>query len=111
MTIVSFKSKYIAVAVAAAILVSLAVGSVMIYENRAQHIVLLDTAAADARERVLGELALRGSDLARHVAARMAEGVALGDRERVRAEGEVLQRDDTLLGLVVRNTAGVEIYS
>src|SRR5688572_11773896 len=110
-TIVSFKSKYIAVAIAAAVLVSLAVGSVMIYENRDQHRALLDIAAADARDRVQHELALRAGDLARHVAGRVAEGVSEGDRERVRAEGDLLQRDETLLALVIRNTAGVELYS
>ena len=59
MTIVSFKSKYIALAVIAAVVVSLAVGSVMIYEDRAQHAALLDTATANSRDRVLGELTLR----------------------------------------------------
>ena len=76
MTIASFKSKYIAVAVVAAIAVSLAVGSVMVYENRSQHAALLDTAAADARNRVLGELTLRAADIARHVSERVADGRA-----------------------------------
>src|SRR5688500_1860453 len=72
--IVSFKSKYIAVAVAAAIVVSLAVGSVMVYENRSQHSALLDTTSADSRARVLGELTLRAGELARHVSERASDG-------------------------------------
>ena len=39
---VSFKSKYITVAIIAALLGSLAVGAVMVYENRSQHVALLD---------------------------------------------------------------------
>jgi diguanylate cyclase (GGDEF)-like protein/PAS domain S-box-containing protein len=110
-SIVSFKSKYITVAVVAAVLVSLAVASVMIYENRAQHAELLDTATADARERVLGELTLRAGDVARHLAERVAEGVQQGERERIRLAAEIFQRDDTLLGIVLRDTAGTELYS
>ena len=110
-TIVSFKSKYIAVAVVAAILVSLAVASVMIFENRAQHAALLETATADARSRVRNELSLRAGDVARHLADRVAEGVLHDDRERIRLEAELQQRDETLLGVVLRNTAGVELYS
>ena len=77
MTIASFKSKYIAVAVGAAIAVSLAVGAVMVYENSSQHAALLDTATVDSRNRVLGELTLRASDLARHVSERAADGLPL----------------------------------
>jgi diguanylate cyclase (GGDEF)-like protein/PAS domain S-box-containing protein len=110
-TIVSFKSKYIAVAVAAAIAVALAVGSVMVYENRAQHAALLDTASADARNRVLGELSLRASELARHVSERVADGVLRNDRDEVMRQVESFTRDDTTLGVVLRGTAGSEIYA
>jgi diguanylate cyclase (GGDEF)-like protein/PAS domain S-box-containing protein len=110
-TTVSFKSKYIAVAVAAAILVSVAVASVMLYENRAQHAALLDTATADSRDRVLGELTLRAGNVARHFADRVSPAVLAGDGERVRAEAGLLQRDETLLGVVLRNTAGDELYA
>ena len=106
-TIVSFKSKYIAVAVAAAIAVSLAVGSVMVYENRSQHAALLDTASADARSRVLGELTLRAGEVARHVVRtrrrRRAAATIATDHER---RSKPSQRDDTLLGVVLRDTAG-----
>ena len=111
MTIFSFKSKYIAVAISAAVLVSLAVASVMIFENRAQHSALLDSASADAHARVERELQLRANDLARHLAGLVSEGVLQGDRELVRAVGERLQRDDTLLGMTVRSIEGVEVYS
>ncbi len=80
MSIVSFKSKYIAVAVAAAIAVSLAVGSVMVYENRSQHAALLETASADTRARVLGELTLRADEVARHVSDRVSDAVLRDDR-------------------------------
>ena len=111
MTIVSFKSKYIAVAVVAAIAVALAVGSVMVYENRAQHAALLDTASADARDRVLGELTLRAGELARHVAERVSDAVLRDDpRIAERREIECFKRDDTVLGVVLRDTAGNEIY-
>jgi diguanylate cyclase (GGDEF)-like protein/PAS domain S-box-containing protein len=109
--IASFKSKYIAVAIVAAIIVSCAVGSVMVYENRAQHSALLDSTTADARERILGELSLRAGDLARHIADRVSEPMLTGDRAQVRAEMEVFQRDDTLLGVVLRDAAGSEIFS
>ena len=49
---VSFKSKYIAVAVTAAIALALAVGFVLVVENRMQHAALLDSTATDARARV-----------------------------------------------------------
>jgi len=110
-TIVSFKSKYIAVAVIGAVVVSLAVGFVLVFENRSQHAALLDTAAADARSRVLGELTLRASELARHVSERVDDGVLRGDRDAVIAQLEVFKRDNTLLGVVVRNTAGRELYA
>jgi diguanylate cyclase (GGDEF)-like protein/PAS domain S-box-containing protein len=110
-SIASFKSKYIAVAVASAIAVSLAVGSVMVYENRAQHAAMLDTASADARNRVLGELTLRAGELGRHIAERVAIGVLRNDRELVSSQVESFTRDDTLLGVVLRDTAGTEIYT
>ena len=111
MTIASFKSKYIAVAVGAAIAVSLAVGAVMVYENSSQHAALLDTATVDSRNRVLGELTLRASDLARHVSERAADGLLRNDRELITREIESFKRDDTLLGVVLRDTAGNEVYS
>jgi diguanylate cyclase (GGDEF)-like protein/PAS domain S-box-containing protein len=110
-TIASFKSKYIAVAVAAAIVVSLAVGSIMVYENRAQHAALLDTAAADSRNRILGELTLRSAELARHISERIAEAVLKGDRDAVTAQIESFKRDNTLLGVVLRDMSGREIYA
>ncbi|MEO8016833.1 MAG: EAL domain-containing protein [Pseudomonadota bacterium] len=109
MAIVSFKSKYIAVAVAAAIAISLALASVMVYENRAQHAALLDTASADARDRVLGELSLRARELARHVAERVADPVAHSDREQIATALETFERDETFLSVSVRDTAGTEI--
>jgi diguanylate cyclase (GGDEF)-like protein/PAS domain S-box-containing protein len=109
--IVSFKSKYIAVAVAAAIAVALALGSVTVYENREQHSALLDTASADARDRVLGELSLRANELARHVAERVADAVSRNDREQIAAQVETFTRDETLLGISLRDTAGTEMYS
>jgi len=42
---VSFKSKYIAFAVAAAVDLSLAVGCVLVMDNLVQHFALLDSAA------------------------------------------------------------------
>jgi diguanylate cyclase (GGDEF)-like protein/PAS domain S-box-containing protein len=110
-SIVSFKSKYIAVAVAAAIAVSLAVGSVMVYETREQHAALLDTASVDARDRVLGELTLRAGEVARHVSDQVSAGVVSNDRELVASEVEIFTRDDTVLGVLLRDTAGGEIYT
>jgi diguanylate cyclase (GGDEF)-like protein/PAS domain S-box-containing protein len=110
-TIVSFKSKYIAVAVAAAVVVSLAVGSVMVYENRAQHTALLDSAAADSRNRILGELTLRASDVAQHVSERVGDSVLKGERDAIIAHLETFKRDNTLLSVAVRNTAGRELYT
>jgi diguanylate cyclase (GGDEF)-like protein/PAS domain S-box-containing protein len=110
-TSVSFKSKYIAVAVVAAILVSLAVGAVLMYENRAQHSALLGSAAADSRNRLAGELSARASDLARHVSERVANAVLQADRGAILAEVELFQRDETLLGVVVRDVAGAELFA
>ena len=53
----------------------------MVYENRSQHAALLDTASADARDRVLGELTLRAGEVARHVSDRVSDAVL---RERSR---------------------------
>ena len=111
MSIASFKSKYITVAVIAAILVALAVASVMIFENRSQHSTLINTASSNARDRVVGELTLRARDLAAHLAESVADGVIQGDTELVRAEAQRFQRDETLLGVVVRNTGGEELYA
>jgi diguanylate cyclase (GGDEF)-like protein/PAS domain S-box-containing protein len=110
-SIASFKSKYITVAVIAAILVALAVASVMIFENRSQHSTLINTASSNARDRVVGELTLRARDLAAHLAESVADGVVQGDPELVRAEAQRFQRDETLLGVVVRNTGGEELYA
>jgi len=110
-TIVSFKSKYIAVAVIAAILVALAVGSVMVYENRAQHAALLDTAAADARNRVTGELTLRANDVARHISDRVADALQRGDRDGIAAQLGVFKSDNTLMGVIVRDLPGKQIYA
>ena len=71
-TIVSFKSKYIAVAVVAAVVVSLAVGSVMVYENRRA----ARCAARFGRRRFPQARARASSrcapnDIARHVAERV----------------------------------------
>jgi diguanylate cyclase (GGDEF)-like protein/PAS domain S-box-containing protein len=109
-TIASFKSKYIAVAVAAAIAVSLAVGSVMVYENHSQHAALLETAATETRGRVQGELNLRAGEVARHIAQRVADAVLRSDRDRISTEIESFQRDETMLGVVLRDTAGVELF-
>ena len=110
-SIVSFKSKYIAVAVGAAIAVSLAVGSVMVYENHSQHAALLDTASEDARSRVLGELTLRAGEIARHVSDRVSDAVVRDDPEMLKTEIETFTRDETVLGVVLRDTAGNSIYS
>src|SRR5690348_6781269 len=95
----------------AALLVSLAVGSVMVYENRSQHVALLDSAAADARDRVLGELTLRAGDLARHVSERVGESMLRGDRAAIVNELETFKRDDTFMGVVLRDASGHPVYS
>jgi diguanylate cyclase (GGDEF)-like protein/PAS domain S-box-containing protein len=110
-TIATFKSKYIAVAVAAAIAVALAAGAVMVYENGSQHSALLDTATADASNRVQGELALRAGELARHVAERVADGVQQNDRSLITSEIESFKREETLLGVVLRDSGGNELYA
>jgi diguanylate cyclase (GGDEF)-like protein/PAS domain S-box-containing protein len=110
-TIVSFKSKYIAVAVIAAVVVALAVGSVMVYENRVQHSALLNTATADSRNRVLGELTLRSNDLARHISERVADAMLRGDRDGIAAQLGTFKSDNTLLGVVLRDVSGHPIYA
>jgi diguanylate cyclase (GGDEF)-like protein/PAS domain S-box-containing protein len=110
-TIASFKSKYIAVAVAAAIAVALAVGSVLVYENRSQHAALLDSASADSRNRVQGELTLRAGELARHVSDRVSDGLLRNDRDLLATEVQDFTRDDTVLGVVVRDASGNEVYA
>jgi diguanylate cyclase (GGDEF)-like protein/PAS domain S-box-containing protein len=109
--IASFKSKYITVAVVAAIIVSAAVGSVMVLENRAQHLALVASATADSRARIEGELTLRAGDLARHVADRVSDLMEIGDLNAIRAEMEVFQRNDTLLAVTLRDAAGTELYA
>ena len=75
MTSVSFKSKYIAVAVVAAILVSLAVGGVLMYENRVQHSALLGSTAADSRNRLAGELGVPLEEPERLLPVRLVDDV------------------------------------
>jgi len=110
-TIASFKSKYIAVAVIAAVLLSLTTGAVMVYENRVQHTALLGTAAVESRERVIGELTLRANEIARHAAERVADGVIHNDRDTVIAQLDTFKRDTTLLAVTVRSSAGQDLYS
>jgi diguanylate cyclase (GGDEF)-like protein/PAS domain S-box-containing protein len=109
--VVSFRSKYIAVAVIAAVVVSLAVGSVLVLENRAQHAALLDSATADARQRVLGELSLRSMEIARRVAERIDDAALLANRETISSQLEDFKRDATMLGVVVRDVSGRVLYS
>jgi diguanylate cyclase (GGDEF)-like protein/PAS domain S-box-containing protein len=109
--IVSFKSKYIAVAVVAAVVIALAVGSVLILANRSQHAALLDSAANDARERVSGELNLRTVATAQRIAEQVDAPLLTGDRAALSTRLEVFKRDPTLLGVVVRDIAGRELYT
>ena len=108
---VSFKSKYIAVAVAAAVVLSLVVGFVLVLENRVQHAELLDSASADASNRIAAELALRATEVSQRAAERTADPVLSGDREAIALALEDLRRDATLLGVSIRGTGGQELYS
>jgi diguanylate cyclase (GGDEF)-like protein/PAS domain S-box-containing protein len=110
-TIVSFKSKYIAVAVVTAIVVSLAVGAILVYANRAQHVALIDSAAANARNRVLGELSLRANETAKRLGDKVADHILRGERDAVALEVDQFKTDATLMGVILRGTAGNEIYS
>jgi diguanylate cyclase (GGDEF)-like protein/PAS domain S-box-containing protein len=109
--VVTFRSKYIAVAVVAAVVVSFAVGFVLVVGNRAQHVALLDSAAADSRERVIGELNLRTAATAQRIAESVDEPLQTGDRAKISANLETFRRDPTLLGVVVRDAGGRELYS
>ncbi|HET7810754.1 MAG TPA: EAL domain-containing protein [Steroidobacteraceae bacterium] len=111
MAVVSFRSKYIVVAVVAAIVVSLAVGSVLVLENRSQHAALLHTATADARDRVLRELTLRSNELAQRLAERVDDAVLMSNREDIATRLEDFKRDATLLGMVVRDAGGNQLYA
>jgi diguanylate cyclase (GGDEF)-like protein/PAS domain S-box-containing protein len=110
-TTVSFKSKYIAVAVFVAFAVSVAVGTILILANRAQHSALVGSTAADSRNRVLGELTLRANDLARNLGDRVAEHVLRGDRDAAILAVDPFRTDNTFMGVVLRDTAGKVIYS
>jgi diguanylate cyclase (GGDEF)-like protein/PAS domain S-box-containing protein len=109
--IVSFKSKYIMLAVIAAVVVALAVGSVLVFEGRVQHSALIDTATANSRDRLLGELTLRANEIGRHIAARISDEVLAGDRAAIETEIDYFRRDETLLGVVLRDESGREIYA
>jgi diguanylate cyclase (GGDEF)-like protein/PAS domain S-box-containing protein len=108
---VSFKSKYIAVAVVAAVVLSLAVGFVLVLENRVQHSELLDSAAADASNRISAELSLRAAEVSQRAAERSADAVLSGDRAAIAVALDDLRRDATLLGIVVRGVGGQELYA
>ncbi|HET9862621.1 MAG TPA: EAL domain-containing protein [Steroidobacteraceae bacterium] len=90
---------------------SLAVGFVLVLENRYQHATLLDTTSADARNRVLAELSLRSAETSRRIAERIDEAVLLADRNALRNQIEDFKRDATLLGVVVRDVSGRELYA
>jgi diguanylate cyclase (GGDEF)-like protein/PAS domain S-box-containing protein len=109
-TITSFKNKYIAVAVGAAVAVALAVGLVLVLQNRVQHSALLRSAASDSLARVQSELSLRADNLAGHLAERLSAPVRIGDRVGIATQLEPFRRDDTLLGVVVRDIGGSELY-
>jgi diguanylate cyclase (GGDEF)-like protein/PAS domain S-box-containing protein len=107
---VSFKSKYIAVAVAAAVVVALAVGALMVFDNRSQHEELIDSATADARQRVTGELNLRADDMAKHLADLVASDVLEGDQTGANQLLDPFKNDATILGIVVRDSSGSQVY-
>jgi diguanylate cyclase (GGDEF)-like protein/PAS domain S-box-containing protein len=109
--IVSFKSKYITLAVIAAVVVALAVGSVLIYEGRVQQSALIDNATANSRDRILGELTLRANEVGRHIAAQVSDEVLVGDRAAIETEIDNFRRDETLLGVILRDESGREIYA
>jgi PAS domain S-box-containing protein len=109
--VVSFKSKYIAVAVVAAVALAVAVGFVLVVENRSQHTTLLDSAATDARGRVSGELTLRAEEISRHAADRIDQAVLLADRTAVATQLNTFKSDDTVIGLLVRDLAGTQLYA
>ncbi|HEU4592199.1 MAG TPA: EAL domain-containing protein [Steroidobacteraceae bacterium] len=92
-------------------MVSLAVGFVLVLENRTQHAALLDTTAADARQRVLAELALRSTETAQRISERIDAAVLVGNRDAIRSQVEDFKRDVTLLGVVVRDVSGRELYA
>jgi len=108
---VSFKSKYIAVAVIAAVAVALAVGFVLVLQNRAQHSALLDSAAADSRARIQRELSLRAAEIAQRIAERVNNDVLTGDHAAVDADVESFKGDNTLLGVLIRDVSGRELYT
>ena len=78
---VSFKSKYIAVAVIAAIVVSLAVGFVLVLaEPRATRRCCWIPLRPTPAQRVQGELSLRAAEIAQRIAERVRDEVLTGDR-------------------------------
>ncbi len=111
MAIVSFKSKYIALAIVAAITVALAIGIVLVLAGRTQQSALIDSAAADSRERVLAELSQRANALAGHLAARVSEDVLIADRAAISSDVEDFKLNETVLGIVVRDISGQELYA
>ena len=48
-------------------------------------------------------------EVARHVSDRVSDAVLRDDPQRLNAEIENFKRDDTVLGVVLRDTAGNEI--
>ncbi len=111
MATVSFKSKYIALAVISAVAVALAVGIALVFEGRTHQSALIEKATSDSRDRILGELSLRANELGRHVAGRISQDVLVEDRAGLADVVEDFKRDDTLLGIVIRNVSGRELYA
>ncbi|MBW8890607.1 MAG: EAL domain-containing protein, partial [Fibrobacteres bacterium] len=60
---------------------------------------------------MLGELALRAGDIARHVSERVGDPMLRGDRAAIIAALEDFKRDDTFMGVVLRDVSGNPFYA
>jgi diguanylate cyclase (GGDEF)-like protein/PAS domain S-box-containing protein len=108
---VSLKSKYVAVAVATAILGLLAVMGLVAYQNRATFAGVSDITNAAVSERVASELRLRTVTLAELVSSTVSPAVLTRDRAQVsRAVGEFVV-DPTIVAIIVRDEAGAELFA
>jgi diguanylate cyclase (GGDEF)-like protein/PAS domain S-box-containing protein len=107
---ISLKLKYVSAALAAALLGTLTVVALLVWQHRADSQRFAALAQNEAATRVASELQARANTLARHVAQSAADVMAPADEEALSGRMQPFTDDATLASLTVRNVAGDVLY-
>jgi diguanylate cyclase (GGDEF)-like protein/PAS domain S-box-containing protein len=108
---VSLKSKYVAVAVATALLGLAAVMGLVAYQNRATFAGFAGIADTALEEQLATELKLRSAALAELIGASVAAGTVAADRAAVSRAASSYTSDPTVVSIAVRDAGGAELFA